>query len=79
MGFENTASMIYLLSENLSKLGANGQAAETLKSFCDQLEGQTDIVFLVNLQGNINTRVLGLLGHLAADRKEKRCYRILQP
>ena len=46
MGFENTASMIYLLSENLSKLGANGQAAETLKSFCDQLEGQTDIVFL---------------------------------
>lgn len=27
MGFENTASMIYLLSENLSKLGANDQAA----------------------------------------------------
>lgn len=46
MGFENTASMIYLLSENLSKLRANGQAAETLKSFCDQLEGQVDSVFL---------------------------------
>lgn len=46
MGFENTASMIYLLSENLSKLGANDQAAETLKSFCDQLEGQVDSAFL---------------------------------
>lgn len=46
MGFENTASMIYLLTENLSKQGANDQAAETLKSFCDQLEGQVDSVFL---------------------------------
>lgn len=46
MGFENTASMIYLLSENLSKLGANDQAAETLKNFCDQLEGQVDSTFL---------------------------------
>lgn len=46
MGFENIASMIYLLSENLSKLGANDQAAETLKNFCDQLEGQVDSTFL---------------------------------
>lgn len=46
MGFENTASMIYLLSENLSKLGANDQAAETLKNFCDQVEGQVDSTFL---------------------------------
>ncbi len=46
MGFENTASMIYLLTENLSKLGANDQAAETLKSFCDQLTGQVDSAFL---------------------------------
>lgn len=46
MGFDNTASMIYLLANNLSKLGANDQAAETLKSFCDQLEGKVDSTFL---------------------------------
>lgn len=46
MGFENTTSMIYLLTENLSKLGANDQAAETLKNFCNQLEGQVDSAFL---------------------------------
>lgn len=46
MGFDNTASMIYLLTENLSKLGANDQAAETLKGFCDQLTGRVDSAFL---------------------------------
>ena len=46
MGFENTASMIYLLSENLSKLGANDQAAETLKNFCDQWKARWTVLSL---------------------------------
>lgn len=46
MGFENTASMMLFLTSNLNKLGANDQAAETLKSFCDQLEGKVDNDFL---------------------------------
>lgn len=46
MQFSNTASMVYLLSNNLSKLGKNAEAAEVLKNFCDQLEGQVDNAFL---------------------------------
>lgn len=46
MGFENTASMILFLSGSLSKLGANDKAADILKNFCGQLEGQVDSNFL---------------------------------
>ena len=46
MGFDNTASMVSLLSENLSKLGKNDEAANTLKGFCDQLVGKLDNTFL---------------------------------
>ena len=46
MGFENTASMILFLSGNLSKMGANDKAADVLKNFCGQLEGQVDGNFL---------------------------------
>lgn len=46
MGFGNTASMVYFLANNLSKLGENAQAAATLKDFCDQLEGQVESSFL---------------------------------
>lgn len=48
MGFDNTSSMIFLLADNLSKLGENAQASEMLKSFCDQLEGKVDTAFLAS-------------------------------
>lgn len=46
MGFDNTASMVYFMANNLSKLGENTQAAEMLKDFCDQLEGKVESSFL---------------------------------
>lgn len=46
MGFGNTSSMIGLLASNLSKLGKNREAADLLKNFCNQIEGQVDSTFL---------------------------------
>lgn len=46
MGFDNTASMLYMMANNLSKLGENSKAADALKDFCDQLEGKVDATFL---------------------------------